>query len=612
MSEKTLDPPRQDGRNDARIWAPEPREQQRDLAARASGDRELWARIRDVLESDQGHLIPYTEVAQACDLTPAEAREEVAAMAVAWSDGDRHKPLNHGALRPFAQLHGARYDFYSDVFNSLVYPSAYRVEELVDQANYAELDAALAEVAMPSANLPDGAPALQWRNGEPLSTPAANWYHRHLLSETHYYQRGMQPQEARHKPVRGAAELVTPSLSDESLAEFSRWIVRQRLPDELQASIPEGSKLAVDALGELKSSGRLRRALVSVRGVTQTDQFELWLARWGLPHRPAVVEENWPSEDNPTGSAEFWAEMAAYTLERALAHRRSFAYRHLRNCYLWHPVARQAIEGVVFHTEKSRLVWAHDGKLFDADGQVRLEPDAELVVAHPAAVEDWPDIPTQPSFAQRKRPVFGLDDLPEIPDKPIDHDVWKERARKLMLYGLLDEEYGDGRRSPRSAHTTYAWWAMQDRQLYVKHNGYGHGYGGPERSVQIQGFRFGQNEHDGPQLSGDKTWGWDNLDPGTLSECILLMRQILGQDPLPAIPDGVGLPETDDGGATASTGSGEVAKGERVRFTKGKNAGVEGRVFWFGDSKFGPGKRVGVNGDDGETYWADADDVELV
>ncbi len=38
--------------------------------------------------------------------------------------------------------------------------------------------------------------------------------------------------------------------------------------------------------------------------------------------------------------------------------------------------------------------------------------------------------------------------------------------------------------------------------------------------------------------------------------------------------------------------------------------GVTGEVFWKGPNKYGPGERLGVRGDDGQTYWtADADVV---
>ena len=53
-------------------------------------------------------------------------------------------------------------------------------------------------------------------------------------------------------------------------------------------------------------------------------------------------------------------------------------------------------------------------------------------------------------------------------------------------------------------------------------------------------------------------------------------------------------------------------KGVRVEIVKGrKGKGVVGTVFWIGEDKYKEGgKRVGIHGDDGETYWVSTDYVE--
>ena len=52
-------------------------------------------------------------------------------------------------------------------------------------------------------------------------------------------------------------------------------------------------------------------------------------------------------------------------------------------------------------------------------------------------------------------------------------------------------------------------------------------------------------------------------------------------------------------------------KGARVTIISGKGKDVSGEVFWKGENKWGPGERLGVRGDDGETYWVADSDVEL-
>ena len=52
-------------------------------------------------------------------------------------------------------------------------------------------------------------------------------------------------------------------------------------------------------------------------------------------------------------------------------------------------------------------------------------------------------------------------------------------------------------------------------------------------------------------------------------------------------------------------------KGTRVKIVKGRKAvGMTGTVFWYGDNKFGEGKRCGIEGDDGETYWISESNLE--
>jgi hypothetical protein len=57
-----------------------------------------------------------------------------------------------------------------------------------------------------------------------------------------------------------------------------------------------------------------------------------------------------------------------------------------------------------------------------------------------------------------------------------------------------------------------------------------------------------------------------------------------------------------------------VERGDWVTVTKGTGrdapAGVTGKVFWVGASKFGPGDRVGLKTEEGETFWAAADNVQ--
>ena len=63
-------------------------------------------------------------------------------------------------------------------------------------------------------------------------------------------------------------------------------------------------------------------------------------------------------------------------------------------------------------------------------------------------------------------------------------------------------------------------------------------------------------------------------------------------------------------GPGSGTEPGEGRPGEDHRRAFG--VGVEGAVFWTGASKYGNQMRYGVKGDDEETYWVDADQVEAL
>jgi len=56
-----------------------------------------------------------------------------------------------------------------------------------------------------------------------------------------------------------------------------------------------------------------------------------------------------------------------------------------------------------------------------------------------------------------------------------------------------------------------------------------------------------------------------------------------------------------------------LEKGTIVEITSGREGvGQQGEVFWVGDSRYGAGKRYGIKAQDGETWWADEAQVEVI
>lgn len=57
----------------------------------------------------------------------------------------------------------------------------------------------------------------------------------------------------------------------------------------------------------------------------------------------------------------------------------------------------------------------------------------------------------------------------------------------------------------------------------------------------------------------------------------------------------------------SAEGAAKWNKGDRAAIVAGRKNphGIRGEIFWVGDNKYGPGKRYGLKGDDGDTYWCD-------
>lgn len=56
----------------------------------------------------------------------------------------------------------------------------------------------------------------------------------------------------------------------------------------------------------------------------------------------------------------------------------------------------------------------------------------------------------------------------------------------------------------------------------------------------------------------------------------------------------------------------QFRRGDEVTVKSGKDAGAAGTIFWWGESKWGDGMRAGVETDDGEKVWVDAEHLERV
>lgn len=68
--------------------------------------------------------------------------------------------------------------------------------------------------------------------------------------------------------------------------------------------------------------------------------------------------------------------------------------------------------------------------------------------------------------------------------------------------------------------------------------------------------------------------------------------------------------EIDDEVIEAAKVAAQFKRGDNVRVVSGKDAGAEGTIFWWGESKFGDGMRAGIEVSGGDKVWAAANELE--
>ena len=68
--------------------------------------------------------------------------------------------------------------------------------------------------------------------------------------------------------------------------------------------------------------------------------------------------------------------------------------------------------------------------------------------------------------------------------------------------------------------------------------------------------------------------------------------------------------EIDDEVIEAAKVASQFKRGDHVRVVSGKDAGAEGTIFWWGESKFGDGMRAGIEVSGGDKVWAAASGLE--
>jgi len=479
------------------------------LASRVSKNVELRQRIIKAVSLCE--FVSFGELADACGVSEEEARSHAAAVALT---DERVRWSARGLF-----WYGT---FFKDELTTTLGVSPWTLEKLAIQGRASELDMLLGPTQQLTVTLRGqgrGAPRLRWKTGATLSERAQQFL---LACLT-------RPE------LSEATLLLSPLLDEDSLFELGVWLLSDpkahkkerwvlppsnRLEEELARAHAhgfvkqpwrfEGLCLSVLFLrwalrwwSEAKGAERYDLRFAFRRGAARVPLIELW--KW-LPTRDEIVREGIAGEA-------WWRRRIIEATELAMVGQHPLPMHRARRTLLANDVARDALQGVVFHIEGHGLAWLGPSGLTASEGPLDVPGWATVRVAHPAVdTAAWPaESQSGPEpFPQRKAPGFRIEDLPaptglaEVPLK-----TWRARCHAL---GYLEssDSYGSVLGAFREIGQGYS--------LEIVHTGHGKGYGGP-RPVS---FVRARTKHPSPAAT---------------AALVADVRVLFGLDPLPAPAD---------------------------------------------------------------------------
>ena len=183
------------------------------------------------------------------------------------------------------------------VYEYLIVPSAFEIEQWVDAEDHARLDAALAATGTRAPHRTDRAPRLRWMDGTSLSMGAQAWVLTQLLSERFVRQVGERDAA---KPVRGAAELVALALEPPSTVGLAQWVLDAKLSSSSTARVPRNDAV-IDWLASQVDAGEVSRSRALGLMGTEHVQARRWAFLWGELRSPRFPDA--VSDERPCGAA---------------------------------------------------------------------------------------------------------------------------------------------------------------------------------------------------------------------------------------------------------------------------------------------------------------------
>ncbi len=522
---------------------------------------------------------------------------------------------------------------FPGTYEALQYPNAHTLEGWLHHKQFAQVDAALAEfkikipkklVGSPGELRADGRlagpqppPELVWADGTPMSVRAMGWFYKNLSATTHYQQ---VERRDRTRPVAGAVGFFRDAFTPESMVLLAQWALQRGI----KATTLPLSDVVIDEIGKRLAERHYvpHWATDLIQRARRGRQVLMRAGKLGASKSIHLCHPSWPVPEDDVGSLEDWRPVMERFLDEATRRGEGFAWSTLRDHYLAHPWFGPLV--------KARQ-WSCDGEPVELeDSSARL--DAQLLRL----------IDSRTSKAS----------VPPFLSPPMSVAEYRRRARAAGLTAFKEA------RGPYNDPSHFL--TLPGGTLNVVSTKYGYGYGGMDVPVWFVEFLF-ESENSNSVLWSYKSTsqkGWDKLDPTTqrfIADTLgILMAPVRAEFP-DALGRGARVKVSSGkwagrevyvryfecegghtvkpdgahkvwcyagGGQTFSLRAGEVevlkavssgfAVGQRVVIGSGKHKGATGKIFWYGDSKYGNEKRLGVTLDSGDgKAWLSASQAQL-
>lgn len=314
---------------------------------------------------------------------------------------------NGGSRVAFARKHfDGRYSFSgSGVFENLRYPSAFEIERLVAQDDFAGLDAALAAVGAKRSRSDASAPRLAWRDGKRMTIAAQGWILVHMRTKGGFTQ---QSERDAQGAVLNALHLLRDTLSAESARDFAGWVAAYEGKSAPRCLVPHPAafdEIARRALDGAKVSGFLLDDLAKVRlGRRALLRAEIAWPQFRHEKSKVLFErchDGWPTSAELGDEADAWNDIADRFLTDAAEAERAFPWGVFAEHYLRHTFMGPKVR---------RYTMLSGGEVLGVDESGvpnRATPGAVTLRAAP----------------------------PKVEAVPVD-ETWKERARRALAAEL--------------------------------------------------------------------------------------------------------------------------------------------------------------------------------